>query len=372
MGGAGAGFPWMRTRDFAAGGGARLHVVYPAREQMPPPPAFVGSLRVDLLGMIDPHLPDLGVLEISGALVLGKHGWIFSRDGFLLPEQSWYGGEVERMRLPARLPTGTVLPGTSLSLASDFAGRSYGHYLLDSLSRMHVFLAAGFTLDAVDHVVCQRPPTAEAALHFSRLGVPDEKCVWIADGTALRPERLLSPGFPGTKRNYPGWVPAYLKQAFGASGATPHRRLWIGREGLRRTAINGADVRRTLEAHGFEAYDIAAAANPADDFAAAAMVVGPHAGALADLAFCAPGTRVLELLPSDHPAPNYYTLSLAAGLDYRCLVCRSLHERPGPLRSPSTSDFTVDIDELSAALSGMERVQAADGGAVPGSLIRPM
>lgn len=353
MGGEDAGFPWMRTRDFAAGGGARLHVVYPAREQMPPPPAFVGSLRVDLLGRIDPHLPDLGVLEISGALVLGKHGWIVSRDGFLLPEQSWYGRDVERMRLPARLPTGTVLPGTSLSLASDFAARSYGHYLLDSLSRMHVFLAAGFTLDAVDHVVCQRPPTAEAALHFSRLGVPAEKCVWIADGTAWRPERLLSPGFPGTKRNYPGWVPAYLKQAFGASATTPHRRLWIGREGLRRTAINGADVARTMAAHGFEAYDVAAAANPADDFAAAAMVVSPHAGALADLAFCAPGTKVLELLPSDHPAPYYYTLSLAAGLDYRCLVCRSLHERPGPLRSPSTSDFTVDIDELSAALSGM-------------------
>lgn len=353
MGGEGAGFPWMRTRDFAAGGGARLHVVYPAREQMPPPPAFVGSRRVDLLGRIDPHLPDLGVLEISGALVLGKHGWIVSRDGFLLPEQSWYGRDVERMRLPARLPTGTVLPGTSLSLASDFAARSYGHYLLDSLSRMHVFLAAGFTLDAVDHVVCQRPPTAEAALHFSRLGVPAEKCVWIADGTAWRPERLLSPGFPGTKRNYPGWVPAYLKQAFGASATTPHRRLWIGREGLRRTAINGADVARTMAAHGFEAYDVAAAANPADDFAAAAMVVSPHAGALADLAFCAPGTKVLELLPSDHPAPYYYTLSLAAGLDYRCLVCRSLHERPGPLRSPSTSDFTVDIDELSAALSGM-------------------
>jgi capsular polysaccharide biosynthesis protein len=372
MGDEGAGFPWMRTRDFAEGGGARLHVVYPAREQMPPPPEFVGGLRVDLLGRIDPHLPDLGVLEISGALVLGKHGWIVSRDGFLLPEQSWCGGEVERVRLPARLPAGTVLPGTSLSLASDFAGRSCGHYLLDSLSRMHLFLAAGVTLDAVDHVVCRRPPTAEAARHFSRLGVPADKCVWMADGTALRPERLLSPGFPGTKMNYPGWVPAYLKQAFGPSAATPHRRLWIGREGLRRTAINGADVRRTLAAHGFEAYDIAAAANPADDFAAAAMVVSPHAGALADLAFCAPGTRVLELLPSDHPAPYYYTLSLAAGLDYRCLVCRSLHERPGPLRSPSTSDFTVDIDELSAALSGMEGLQAADGGSVPGSLIRRM
>lgn len=109
-----------------------------------------------------------------------------------------------------------------------------------------------------------------------------------------------------------------------------------------------------MQEHGFEAYDVAADANPADDFAAASIVVSPHAGSLADLVFCRPGTKVLELLPTDHAAPYYYTLSLAAGLEYGCLVCRSLRERPEGLRTPSTSDFTVDIDELAAALAGMQ------------------
>jgi capsular polysaccharide biosynthesis protein len=109
-----------------------------------------------------------------------------------------------------------------------------------------------------------------------------------------------------------------------------------------------------MQENGLGAYDVAAAANPADDFAAAEMVVSPHGGVLADLVFCTPGTRVLELLPTDHAAPYSYTLSLAAGLEYGCLVCRSLHERPEGLRTPSTSDFTVDIDELAAALAGMQ------------------
>lgn len=200
---------------------------------------------------LDPRIPDLGVLELSQPLVYGKHGYIFSHDGFLLPEHSWYGTKITNMHLPQHLPTGTSLPGTSLSLASDFAGGSYGHYLLDSLSRMHLFLAAGFTLDAIDHVLCNRPPTAE-------------------------------------------------------------------------------------------------------DFAAAAVVVSPHGGVLADLVFCNPGTKVLELLPTDHPGPYYYTLSLAAGLDYRCLACRSLDERPDGGSRPSTADFTVDIGDLVAALAGME------------------
>jgi capsular polysaccharide biosynthesis protein len=349
-----AGLPWLPTREYADRGEATLHVVYPAREQMPPPPEFVGSLRVDMLRYLDPRIPDLGVLELWQPLVYGSHGWIFSHDGFLLPEQSWYGREVERMHLPKRLPQGTPLPGTSLSLASDFAGGSYGHYLLDSLSRMHLFLAAGFTLDAIDHVLCHEPPTVEAALHFSRLGVPPEKCVWLAKEAAWEPERLLAPSFPGTKMNYPSWVPTSLKQAFAPAPATAHRRLWIGRTGRRRSITNAADVDRAMQEHGFEAYDVAVATNPAEDFAAAAVVVSPHGGVLADLAFCSPGTKVLELLPTDHAAPYYYTLSLAAGLEYRCLVCRSLHERPDGARTPSTSDFMVDIDELVAALAGME------------------
>jgi capsular polysaccharide biosynthesis protein len=346
-------FPWLTSRAYADRGLARLHVVYPALEQRPPPPEFIGSLRVDMLRYLDPHIPDLGVLELSQPLVYGKHGWIFSHDGFLLPEHSWYGAEVERMHFPKHLPTGIPLPGTSLSLASDFAGRSYGHYLLDSVPRMHLFLAAGFTLDAVDHVLCHRPPTAEATLHFSRLGVPPEKCVWLAEETAWRPERLLAPSFPGTKMNYPSWMAAFLKKSLAPAAAqtTDHRRLWIGRRGLRRNISNADDVDRVMQEHGFEAYDVAAAANPAADFAAAAMVVSPHAGSLADLVFCRPGTKVLELVPTDHPSPYYYTLSLAAGLNYRCLVCQSLYERPAGSRTPSTSDFTVDIGELITALA---------------------
>jgi hypothetical protein len=60
---------------------------------------------------------------------------------------------------------------------------------------------------------------------------------------------------------------------------------------------------------------------------------------------------VLELLPTDHAAAYYYLLSVAAGLEYRVLVCPSLHERPGPLLSPSIFDFTVDPGEFESALA---------------------
>lgn len=148
-------------------------------------------------------------------------------------------------------------------------------------------------------------------------------------------------------------MPRYLRQAFGPLPPAGRRRLRIGRTGRRRSIVNADKVDRVMRAHGFEAYDVSAAANLADDFATAAMVVSPHGGVLADLAFCHPGTQVLELLPTDHVVPYYYTLSVAAGLDYRCLVCRSLQERPDGPRTPSASDFTVDVGELTEAVAGM-------------------
>lgn len=349
-----AALPWLPSREYAERGGARFHLVYATRHDLPPPPPFLGTLRVDMLRYLEPDTPDLGVLELSEPLVFGTHGWIVGADGILLPEQSWYGRDVGRMPLPGRWPAGTRLPGTSLTLASDFAHRSYGHYLLDSLPRLHLFRAAGCTLDEVDHVLCHRPPTAEAERHFARLGVPPDKCRWLAEGEAWRPDRLLAPSYPGTRRKIPGWASGFLRDRCGTAPPSRGRRLWIGRTG-RRSLVNAAEVEHAMRTLGFEVFDPAAADHPADDFAAATFIVSPHGGVLADLVFCAPDTKVLELVPTDHPAPYYYTLSLGAGLEYRALACRSLYERPEGMRSPSTSDVTVDVEELTGAIESMER-----------------
>ena len=97
--------------------------------------------------------------------------------------------------------------------------------------------------------------------------------------------------------------------------------------------------------------------NPADydrtymDFAEATIIVGTH---LSDLAFCQPGTKVLELIPTEHPFPYYYTLSDAANLKYHCLVCKSEHEREDKT-GPSFSNFYVNEEYFDHALVKMTK-----------------
>lgn len=75
-------------------------------------------------------------------------------------------------------------------------------------------------------------------------------------------------------------------------------------------------------------------------FRDAAIVIGPHGGALANLVFCRPGTSVIELYPhvSDHDRVHtrtskfaYYGLANAAGLDYWFIEAKTGVEIPGPM-----------------------------------------
>jgi capsular polysaccharide biosynthesis protein len=105
-----------------------------------------------------------------------------------------------------------------------------------------------------------------------------------------------------------------------------------------------------LQRFGFDVYDVKTVTDEARYFSEAAVVVGAHGAGLTNLAFCQAGTKVLELIPSDHVWPYFYTLADAAGADYHYIVGRSLGSRPPGTFGPSPFDFIVDPSVFERAL----------------------
>jgi capsular polysaccharide biosynthesis protein len=341
---------WLASPIYAQRFGARWHAVERAAAIERAPPVFHGSLRADLLRRLDPAFPELGVLELEQPLLYGDAGWVFGREATLLPDHSWYVGHADEMKIPARLPAGERLAGVCLSLATDFGVGSFGHFMLDVLPRLALFRRAGYSLGDVDHLFLPKPPKSAQRL-FDQLGVPRDKCVWADGNVALRPDVLLAPSFPGTRRNYPAWVPDFLRAEFlPAGGAPPQRRLYVSRAGYKRRAVDESAVEQLLASHGFEIYNPIRHADPPTDFSEAAIVVGAQGSAMSTIAFCRPGTRVLELMPTDHAQPYHYSLAHAGGLDYGAFVCRSVTERAPDAFGPSDADYLVDLHELEQAL----------------------
>jgi capsular polysaccharide biosynthesis protein len=349
---------WLASPAYAERFHAPWHQIYGTMPNRRSPAVQYGPSQVDLQSRLDPEFPATGVLLLQGARLYGQSGWLFSKEGYLLPDHSWYGRHVDEMtEIPRFLPHGDAIAGVGLSLVSDFAVKNYGHFLLDCLGRLALFEQAGFTLADVDYLFCPKPPSKTAQRLFEQLGLAGCTCIWADDnrGRILRTETLIAPTFPGTRRNYPRWLPRFLQQKLLPSPPTPSRRLYISRAGCRRNVANEAEIVAILKKYDFEIYDPSRQDNQPHDFAEAAIIVGPHGSGLADLVFCQRGTTVLELLPSDHLYPYYYTLSDAAGLAYGYLLGDSTRQRRLGAWGPSKYDFSINAAEFESALAQIIR-----------------
>ena len=245
-----------------------------------------------------------------------------------------------------------LIRGVCLSLASDWGAKNYGHFLLDCLPRLHLFWAAGYSLDQVDSVYLPEPPSAHAASLFHKLGIPKEKVVWADSGVVVRPERLMIPSFPGVRRNYPDWVPRFLAEMFRPPVPGPRdRRLYLRRKSATRKIQNEDALLDVLLDFGFEICEAGAAQDEAKMLSEARCVIGAHDAGLANLAFCQPGTLVIEIIPSDHIYPYYYTLADSARLRYGYMAGISVGHRPKGSFGPSPFDLRVDKETLRATLS---------------------
>jgi capsular polysaccharide biosynthesis protein len=348
-----ASYAWMHSHDYAARHGATWHKVADRTPAVRPRPQVFGDETVDIQRRLDGFFPEAGVLDLQGALLYDRAGWVFSREGHLLPDHSWYTQHVDEIAaVPRRPPVARRLEGTTLSLASDFGVGSFGHFMLDCISRIDLFRRAGFSLADVDHVYSPKPATGGSRRLLAHFGIPEHKMVWADDfaASALPTERLLAPTFPGTRRNYPPWLPAFFQNELLDAKPERHRRLYISRQGFRRNATNEEAVLDILRRRGFEVYQPGSTPHPHRDFAQAEVIVGAHGGSLSELVYCQPGTRVVELVPSDHVFPYYYSLALATGLDYACIGCPSETQRAADATGPSLADFYVDPEALDAAL----------------------
>jgi hypothetical protein len=349
---------WSRTLEYATRTGARWHAVEPETPIVRRPPVRYGPLEGDFSAMLAERLPPLGVVELPEACVLGPRGWVVTRDGYLLPEQSLFGTSVGQMKGRGRSWSVVRQPGVVASLASDNAWRNYGHFLYDTLGRVALLRRAGIPFDSIDWFYCPFPGSKARRL-LERVGVPLDRVIKPERGIALRCERLLSPSFPGSRRDHPRWLIEWLRAAAlpPATPVEPRRRLYVRRLGSRRVS-NEAEILPVLEAYGFESYVPEEAADPTVDFAAAEAIVGGHGANLADIVFCPEGAAVIELMSTDHINPYWYAQAETAGLRHAYIVCRATGERAPAAKRPDDSDVHVDVAALRealAALLGAER-----------------
>lgn len=298
---------------------------------------------------IDKIIPPLGVFCFEDGRSTAYRGWTYDRAGSLVAETTWFGTKkVHDIDLSPSFARPLKVTGTCLSLLSEYGDRNYGHYILDCLSRVGIAERAGWSAAQIDHYYVYRPLSPSAKLLLKQLGIDEEKCIYANDVRALTADRMLVTIFPGTGENYAPVVPETLSRPW-LTVPCKGRRLYIPRRGTRR--LTNEHIIETIAVDfGFEVFDPGGCIDDFSYFREAEIVVGPHGAGLSNIAVCRPGTKVLELTPSDHILPYFCTLADAAGLNFYAMLGTSVGHRPQGATGPSPYDFYVDPTVFASAL----------------------
>jgi capsular polysaccharide biosynthesis protein len=330
--------------------------VFAARTDALPAPFFCN----------DPHTfandrtvswPATGVATIANGRVLDEHAWIVGNNDTFLGELCYLGNSRQsRANQIIKLHPPKTLPGRTLNLCSANAVTNFFHYVVDSVSRMELVRRAGFTWDDFDQILLPRfsSPTSrevDAAIQF-----PADKIIRIGRREQYLCETLIQPSFPGPVASTPPWVLDFYRKLFPTDVKTRGRKLFFPRKGNRHPR-NGGEIEALMKARGFETIEPTATPDLRQRMSEATHIVAVHGACLANLIFCAPGTRVLEIMPTEisryYNRAFYHTMCASGQMPYGAVIGQSPRHRLLPFSPQPKTEFDVKLSDLDAGVAAL-------------------
>jgi hypothetical protein len=274
------------------------------------------------------------VLARFGEGALFNDAGTLNEDGFLMHMQHPLPPGLTRdgatsFLLPEVLRDAPVLPGTHIVFINGNL-QNYYHWLAESLLALDVMrqyapagakllipgTIAGFRerpINRFDHLAVLRAAGLDGfALAEAPQGLPLarlEEAIWLDDYIIER--------IPGVHlRDFRDRLLA------GHDPSRPRRRICIRRRHNRAVA-NRAPVEAFLSKQDFTFHELENMP-PAEQrmlFQDAEFVVAPHGAGLANLLYCRPGTRVLEISPDAEFRPFFWLMSEKLGFSHGVLPC---------------------------------------------------
>lgn len=323
-------------------------------------PNVLGAPNFTFMAAPIDSFASIGVYQLDNATVCCSFGVVMDANCKIITQTSWNRVSPADIRLPfpPEKLTQHNLIGVTASIATESSDGNYGHFLLDSVGRLAILkkFSPNFA-NEIDHFIVSGPQKSWKIRLLSNFGVPSEKIVWIDDNSKYRCDILLVTSFPGAKRTYPAWLSDFFRQSNAGKNsldAPPShqtkRRLFFVRKGTGRQLKNEQALFELAKRYNFERYVPEESEDSLYDFRQAEAVIAPHGAGLADIAFMEPGSKVIELMPSDHRHCYFFTLAKAASLEYTVIVGKSDGERGNDAWGPSPFDFSINEEHLNIIL----------------------
>ncbi len=201
---------------------------------------------------------------------------------------------------------------------------NYFHWMVDILPALDLLCRSGLLEQGIPILIHGYQGKAFQVQSLAALGIPTERLLSFEQvgGSHVQARNLIVPSPAGpvgclTPRSWQ--VLQQLAPLGGGADPLLPRRIYISRRAARwRRVINEAEVLEALRPWGFVPVQLEAL-SLAEQIALmqrAEAVIGIHGAGLTNLAFCQPGTVVIEIFPTNAVLPYFWILAQVAGLKY--------------------------------------------------------
>ena len=278
---------------------------------------------------------------VGEAVVMNHQAWpVTSRGELIINAVTVRRGQDRAFAQSQRLMRPKRLRGHTLNIACAATRKNYAHSVMDGLGRLGVAVAAGVDLATLDHVIVPGHPSPALARLLDLAGVPREKRRPAVYGAHFQVDNLIQPTAAGRTPFYSGTGPDFLRSLGVEATSGAPRRLLMMREGAARRSISNPEgLEQLARDYELTIYDPASSEFSPADIAAADLIVGAHGASLGDMGFCAPGTRLVEVLPSAHLETHFATLAVGAQFRYVAVRATSVN-------GEYEDNFEVDYDAI--------------------------
>lgn len=334
------------------------HHVVPLKPPVQWRPQEIDELSVDALNVTEGYT----VAVPDGALWFDSfNSVLWDASGRIVQDVSRGFAEVVHGSLDGRKPH--RLCGT-VALLGNRNANNYYHWMNDVLPRLAVLENSGYPLDSIDHFVLGELQHEFQIESLRALNIDTDRLHFYESNNYVCASNVLlaTYGANSLGKSQGRWNPEFLNQVFApARKAAPSLRLYVsrGRTGAR-GIVNEAELIDFLSLSGFQ---VVIAENmtirqQASLFSIASVVLGPHGAGLSNIAFCQPGTRVIELF-SSHIAPCFWSISEVMELEHYVHFCGEVDESSLPVNNEEyhrsadkrrVSPFTVNVQEIEQVL----------------------
>ena len=280
-----------------------------------------------------------------------KNGRIFTdnnenvaviKNNILIPKLSFQqvNGKLEHAKYNSVIRKGTPsilkkFSGTVLNLAQGASGHNYFHFIFDIIPK--IYLVKKKIKNKINFYYVSAPKKWQIGI-FKILGIKENKLISSSKNKHIIADQIICLDHPwyhkgiiqDQVKKVPKWVVFINRKIFLKEGSKfkCSKKIFLDRIGSRFNHCQIFDqkqINKWIKKKGLSSYkpEKLSFQKQIYLFKNASVILGAHGAAFTNIIFCKPGTKIIELIPEDHPNRKCERLSKILKLKHFRIVTKS-------------------------------------------------